>query len=1031
MKYFLSIILVFLSICLFADSEQKISCGFIDINNHGEIILPGSKNAETSAAGIRYSNNTVKYFTSGKIKKNKITCLTGDDISVIDIIKSEGKVIITQKTTTKELGLAGASFGLRIPDSYDVYIPYYSGSKWTKASPYERLKMSYPFEWEAQFIIIQNKDKNGYIIYADDNANFFKTLDFAHEEGEFTFSFETNTNAPFSDKKTLSSCPWIIKEYKGSWLEGANIYRRYADSKFNLAKLKTVQPTWVDNIEFIVTDYGFKDISALEEMAKRIDPKKTIVYIPDWRNFEYDVNYPVYTIRDGGLEYIKKLKAMGYKIMLHTNFFGISPSNPLYKEFEKYQLRDPYSNAKQMWPIPGKEIAYINPASKKWRELFVNTTKKMCEDYMIDGLYTDQTLVIMNDSNGIIDGMNMMQGSLALHKALREAMPNIALGGEGLNEISCRYESFAQRHPMGADFWTNTVNAAKSKLASPVSSSIFSITTRNIGYLGLPPLGQDELFKKWMQIYDNYGVMPTYPLYSKEDFSRYQALSDYIIEEANIAQKYSPRLDFTPNSWDKNDIMVYRIKDGYIKNIKDPKTGAKDLTLITGKKKEKLLTTITGVTDFNTDRDIKDTLFYNEKKVFNLNPESTYFISKEKREINKTHISDIYGNTDNIKLNIIGDYFTKIYSEPKTISIADLVNVEAGEYYWETKEYNTVKGLGVTTQHQATIELVGKDINIHPPFLKDGQIVSSAIGDAIINFYLTLPNENCYFKGNTALRTEEAQKNSDGVIYTVSASEINSTNSISNQSIAKTVTGEDLILDMSPLKGKKIILKITVNPGVKNNISFDQSVIRDPKIITEASHGFQLDYYTPDNLDTIYSSDSNAVIKKTSNNIYNIKSNSNVIYLIKDTPEKINLNTNIHENWIRYQIDNGKPSMSSIVSKENLTDYKGILAFNAHPAEAGINSYSKYILLPPNAKSINFSYIVKDEAFNKTNGVEFDAIINGKDIKLKKLIGKEGWQEATIPVIEFAGKPVFLEIITNNMGNAYFDWALIGNIHIK
>ena len=46
----------------------------------------------------------------------------------------------------------------------------------------------------------------------------------------------------------------------------------------------------------------------------------------------------------------------------------------------------------------------------------------------------------------------MMQGSIELHRELAAALPNVALSGEGLNEITCRYESFAQRHPNGVDF---------------------------------------------------------------------------------------------------------------------------------------------------------------------------------------------------------------------------------------------------------------------------------------------------------------------------------------------------------------------------------------------------------------------------------------------------------------------------------------------------------------------------------------------------------------------------------------------------
>ena len=73
----------------------------------------------------------------------------------------------------------------------------------------------------------------------------------------------------------------------------------------------------------------------------------------------------------------------------------------------------------------------------------------LCQQPGADALHLDQTLCIYNDHNGRIDGMSMMEGNIALHQQLREALPDVALSGEGLNEITCRHEAFAQRHVWG------------------------------------------------------------------------------------------------------------------------------------------------------------------------------------------------------------------------------------------------------------------------------------------------------------------------------------------------------------------------------------------------------------------------------------------------------------------------------------------------------------------------------------------------------------------------------------------------------
>ena len=44
----------------------------------------------------------------------------------------------------------------------------------------------------------------------------------------------------------------------------------------------------------------------------------------------------------------------------------------------------------------------------------------------------DASFYVVNDANGLIDGLNSAQGNALLHQELAEAMPGVALGGERL-----------------------------------------------------------------------------------------------------------------------------------------------------------------------------------------------------------------------------------------------------------------------------------------------------------------------------------------------------------------------------------------------------------------------------------------------------------------------------------------------------------------------------------------------------------------------------------------------------------------------
>jgi hypothetical protein len=140
--------------------------------------------------------------------------------------------------------------------------------------------------------------------------------------------------------------------------------------------------------------------------------------------------------------------------MPHVNYFGCDPKNPVFAQFKAYQARDPFSKELLWWEWPAEppiKFAYINPASRAWRELFVARLKEVVSRHHVDAFHLDQTLSIYNDANGLVDGMNFFEGNVALHRELRAALPDVALSGEGLNEVTCRYEAFAQRHVWGMD----------------------------------------------------------------------------------------------------------------------------------------------------------------------------------------------------------------------------------------------------------------------------------------------------------------------------------------------------------------------------------------------------------------------------------------------------------------------------------------------------------------------------------------------------------------------------------------------------
>ncbi|OGV78466.1 MAG: hypothetical protein A3K18_11140 [Lentisphaerae bacterium RIFOXYA12_64_32] len=95
------------------------------------------------------------------------------------------------------------------------------------------------------------------------------------------------------------------------------------------------------------------------------------------------------------------------------------------------------------------------------------------------------------------------------YRDLRQAIPDVALSGEGLDEVTYRHETFAQRHSWGLDFVEGTWDRRTLAMAHPISSYLLRPYTIIYGYLGCAPPTTDPLYAAWNEDYQNWGVIPT------------------------------------------------------------------------------------------------------------------------------------------------------------------------------------------------------------------------------------------------------------------------------------------------------------------------------------------------------------------------------------------------------------------------------------------------------------------------------------------------------------------------------------------
>ncbi len=378
----------------------------------------------------------------------------------------------------------------------DVILPANCGQIIDVSTEFSEWSFRYPERWEAQLAILQSGD-GGFFVRSTDTTFRFKSVYYIRSGEHFGLSFQTDNFAPFRGKNEITSVEWRLNAYRGDWQVPAEIYRDWMETTFQPMQ----PPAWVKDLEVVI--YLNLDLEVLPRLAEHVNPSKTLIYLLGWRNPTPDGSetLPDHIPAPEFGAFLEVAHSYGFRVMPYANPVSCEPNHPLYPEVEQFHLRHPFTGDKlgYRWDDPSypHSTAYINPASSTWRKYVVGQLKEVYETYPIDGFHLDINTLFRNDANGLIDGLTCPEGNILLHQELREAMPEIVLGGENVHEGTFFNTNLAQR-------WSHD-----NKQPHPISSFLFSTWTIPYGFHVPNPDWEPEFYQPFQEAYIVWGVLPT------------------------------------------------------------------------------------------------------------------------------------------------------------------------------------------------------------------------------------------------------------------------------------------------------------------------------------------------------------------------------------------------------------------------------------------------------------------------------------------------------------------------------------------
>src|ERR1017187_6018392 len=945
-----------------------------------------------------------------------------------------GDILVQQDATLATNGLVGVSWGIAsVPDQFEVLVPGCSGQRFGADAPAQRRIFDYPMMWEAPFVLIQGA-RGGVIIWADDPAHRFKSLVLDHSQRSFRLQFESRNLAPFEDKQEIASSRWRIRAYAGNWQVGAAIYRQWAKARFGLLPLEEKSPAWARGIQFVVTMN--LDQPLLKDLASHCNPAQTLLYLPGWRKDGYDRNYPDYTATPALGPFVAEAHRLGFRVMLHVNYFGCDPKHPSYATFKQWQFRDPFSGELQWWEWPAQppiKFAYINPASRAWREMFVQRMVEVAGQYAVDAFHLDQTLCIYNDKNGIIDGFNAIEGSLALHRELRRALPEVALSGEGLNEITCQYEHFAQRHIWGMDHAHRTWDGRQVAMSHAISSAVLEPYTQIYGYLGMANPSDTTMYNVWRRAYEPFGVLPTYNWPNKEQLDQLTGPAAALLEQARFFQKYQPTADFDA-PWQSQDLFVYRLKGGGHALCRRDQGVAFEAHL-PGQPPQVLERRIEGVSEATLPGSIPGWPAFDAEKIIGLNPDVAYTWSAKPRDLSSPHLAALPPGYLLSRGGMHGG-FARFQIAPSpaqeaknTIRLWDYTGSVTGGVRLAEGEVRTFGGLEFTDEESAGgAHPDGDGLFIHPPWKGTKRGPEGEQNVTFLDYPLTLPDfPKVFFTSGVQLKPG-AEGKSDGVTFKVAVT-------CGGEERHRTVhhalesTGV-LELDLSAWRGKSILLHLEANPGPAGAPDYDWGGVVRPQIAVQddtvpARQVVRLAGFARPQ--ALLAADGDVEMTLPTPNPgqkSEIEAKCrlpNTLIVPITPPSETALPTDLLQTKFASHLlllDGLEQPSDTNVSGSVLEVKCGgetRRALSLRPPLAGKSIADWWLKLPATPARLVTAIGIRDGA--KSKGVDFAIEVNGRNVFDKTLQPASGWVPVEISLSQWKKQPVVLTVLTDSLGD--------------
>ena len=310
-----------------------------------------------------------------------------------------------------------------------------------------------------------------------------------------------------------------IRAYQGRWENAVDPHIRWMehDAGFTPIERLPEERAWVKEIKNQAY-VRLGDFDGLEQLAKRLDPTKTLVgRVYGWRKYGEYPKMPNYEISDAAAKWFRRARELGFHVGAGFSAFLVDANTPeLVEQFRPgFAEMGTDKDGNKIYqtlpssPSPILYTYYCTPAFKPYRKYFVAQVRHAVEAGA-DVIYLDEAA--WPSGAAVVDGMDGVQGVMELEKEILAAYPHVAIETEQFNPMASRYASFALTqmhagHPLGGYIFHRFIHIVPEGIVSSPTDAIYLDAFQSYGYI-LPGVLSELTWLETAKAFQDYDLKP-------------------------------------------------------------------------------------------------------------------------------------------------------------------------------------------------------------------------------------------------------------------------------------------------------------------------------------------------------------------------------------------------------------------------------------------------------------------------------------------------------------------------------------------